>query len=375
MKTAFLCAVAAAALSMQAHASAFSDFNQGISAHDADDAAETIRWMSLALSETGLQAHLRPAALLDRGEAYIETKQYDLALADLTACLNLTPGDYTVLMERAGLHMVRGEADLARADYTAAIQARPELPRPYAAHAATYMREHRYDDALKDYSAGLTAVSWVLEFYTLRSEAYRLASRYEDALKEDNYAIGRDDKFADAYLARARVQDDAGDMKAALEDYKRAREIDPGDSNISLFEGIAEWKLGRFDDAAHSLRRGPESSGYFFIWNYLTDTKRRRNADDLGEGAAKVKTKDWPAPVVSLITGSAQPQAVFAAAAQGDQYARGYQMCEANFYVGEWKLAQGDTAGAKELLTDAAKNCQTDSVELNAAKSELGRLP
>jgi tetratricopeptide (TPR) repeat protein len=375
MKAAFFCAVVAAALSTQAHASAFSDFNQGISARDAADTAETIRWMSLALSQPALQSHLRPAALLDRSEAYIKTKQYDLALADLTACLNLIPGDYTALMERAGLYIVKGEADHARADYTAAIQARPELPRPYAARAATYMQEHRYDDALKDYSAGIEAVSWMLEFYALRSDAYRLEARYEDALKEDNYAIGRDDKFADAYLARARVHDDAGDLKAALDDYKKTLDIDAKSIDASLFAGIAEWKLGRFDEAARDFRRGPKTSGYFFIWNYLATAKRERDHHDLGEEAAKIQTEDWPAPIVKLIAGSAQPQAVFDAAANGYGYARGDQMCEANFYVGEWKLAQGDSIGAKELLNKAAKDCQMDSPELNAAKAELGRLP
>jgi tetratricopeptide (TPR) repeat protein len=375
MRAVLLCAVAVVVLTAQARASAFSDFNQGISAHNADDPAETIRWMSLALTESGLPSHLRPAALLDRGEAYAQTKQYDLALADLSACLNLTPADYTALMVRAGLHMVKGEADLARADYADAIKARPELPRPYAAHAATYMRERRYDDALNDYSQGLTAVSWMLEFYVLRSEAYRMLSRYEDAIKEDNFAIGRDDKFVDAYLARARVHDDSGDLKAALDDYKKAHSIDSDNSDASLLEGIAEWKLGRFDDAAHSFRRGPETSGYFFIWTYLANAKRRRDVGDLASEAAKVKSQDWPTPIVKLIAGDAQPQAVFAAAEQGDPYARAGQACEANFYVGEWKLAQNDAAGAKDLLTQAMKSCPTGSVELNTAKVELGRLP
>ncbi len=365
----------AAVLSTRADASAYSDFNQGISAHDVGAAADTIRYMSAALANPGLPSHLRPAALLDRGEAYVMQKQYDLAGADFSALLTLMPGDYTALIERGTLHLARSEFELARADFAGAIRARPDAPHPYVEHGRAFMAEHRFDEALKDYSDGLAASPWSLEFYTLRSEAYRLSTRYDAAIKEDEAAIARDDKFAIAYTARGRAQEDAGALNAALADYEKAADLEADDPELPFLEGLVEWKLARFDDAARSFRRLPAKAPYAFIWNYLADARRRSAPGDLAEKASKLDGAEWPAPVVKLIAGTANAEDVIAkAGAEKDAELRKTETCEADFYVAEWHLAHGDAAQAKPLLDEAARSCEIGGVERGAAAVELGRL-
>jgi lipoprotein NlpI len=364
-----------AVLSTRAGASAFSDFNQGISAHDAGEPAGTVRYMSAALANTALPAHLRPAALLDRGQAYMVQKQYDLALADYSALLALTPGDYTALMERGTLHAMRKEFELARADFAEAIRVRPDMPRPYAEHGAAFMAEHRFDEALKDYSDGLAASWWSIEFYRLRSEAYRLSARYDAAIKEDEAALARDDKYAGAYIARGRVHEDMGELKAALSDYEKAADLESDNPELPFLEGMVEWKLARFDDAGRSFSHLPAHSPYAFIWNYLAEARRRSAAGDLAEKAAKLDAAEWPAPVVKLIAGTATPDEVVAKAGEEkDALQRKAQICEADFYVGEWQLLHGDEARAKALLGEAARDCEIGGIERGAAVVELARL-
>lgn len=374
MRLAFLCCAMVAASVTPAAASAYSDFNQGVSAHNTDEPDDAILFLTQALAAPDLPAHLRPVALMDRAHAYAWKKQYDLALADYDACVALTPGNYTMLMQRAELHAMRREFDLSRSDYAAAIKARPELPRTYAEHGQTFIEQRRFDEAIKDYSDGLAASWYTLEFYPLRSEAYRMSARYEAAIKEDDAAIGRDASFSDAFLARAHARQDSGDLGEALADYEKARNLESEDPDLPLLEGIVQWELGRYDDAARAFRRGSEKSQYIFVWNLLADAKRHNLHRDVSDKLAKLDTDNWPGPVTKLFAGAAKPEDVFAAARQGDAFQNRTYGCEANFYAGEWQLLRGDKTEAKRLLNEAAQACETGAVEFGAAKAELGRL-
>jgi len=375
MSRIILSGLIAAVLATPADGSAFSDFNQGISAHNLGEPADTIRYMSAALANAALPAHLRPAALLDRGQAYAIQKQYDLALADYNALLALTPGDYTASLERGALHVLRKEYELARADFAEAIRARPGMPRPYAEHGDAFMAERRFDEALKDYSDGLAASWWSIEFYRLRSEAYRLSGRYDAAIKEDEAALARNDKYSGAYIARGRAREDMGELKAALSDYEKAADLESDNPELPFLEGLVQWKLARFDDAARSFRRMPASAPYVLIWNYLAEARRSPTAGDFVERAAKLDSAGWPAPVVKLIAGTATADEVVAKAGEGkDAAQRKAEVCEADFYVGEWQLLHGDEARAKAMLGDAARDCEIGGVERGAASVELGRL-
>ncbi len=375
MSRIILSGLIAVVLATPAGASAFSDFNQGISAHNLGEPADTIRYMSAALANTALPAHLRPAALLDRGQAYAIQKQYDLALADYNALLALIPGDYTASMERGALHAMRKEYELARADFAGAIRARPDMPGPYAEHGDAFMAERRFDEALKDYSDGLAASEWSIEFYRLRSEAYRLSGRYDAAIKEDEAALAHDDKYAGAYIARGRAHEDMGELKAALSDYEKAAALESDNPELPFLEGLVQWKLARFDDAGRDFRRLPERSPYAFIWNYLADARRKSTAGDLADRAAKLEAGQWPAPVVKLIAGTATADEVTAKAGEEKDIAqRKAEVCEADFYVGEWQLLHGDEARAKAMLGEAARDCEIGGVERGAAAAELARL-
>lgn len=373
MRAIVFCAVFGALLIARAHASAYSDFNKAISARTDDNNGETVRLMSLALSEPGLSDNLRPTAFLVRGEAYVELKESDLALADLTESLRLFPGNYIGLVERGDLHFRRDELDLARADYIAARQLRPEQWRPYADLGQLNVREGKYDDALKDYDAGFEAMPDVLDFYVIRSQAYRLSGQYEKALDEAESAIERNRKYAEAYLARALAEDDSGTTEAAMGDYDKAHDGDPDDTDIALHRGIALWKLGRYADASESFRHGTDA--YSLIWRYLANAKLGEHGTKSMDDAAKYTDTAWPAPIVQLFAGTAQPDSVLAAAASKTGFDRIAKTCDANFYVGEWRILKGDTAAGKPLLEAAANSCPIGYSERGAAKVELGRFP
>src|SRR5262249_13516832 len=77
---------------------------------------------------------------------------------------------------------------------------------------------------------------------------------------------------------------------------------------------------------------------------------------------------DWPKPVIELLLGSRTAEATIAAANTPAQ------QCEAQFYVGEWKLLRGDKTGAAAALQAAADSCPRRFTEYKGAQAELKRL-
>jgi len=50
------------------------------------------------------------------------------------------------------------------------------------------------------------------------------------------------------------------------------------------------------------------------------------------------------------------------------------QRCEAQFYVGEWHLLQGEESAALPFFRTAANTCPIDFIEFSGAEAELKRL-
>jgi tetratricopeptide (TPR) repeat protein len=364
----------ALAMSGEASASGYSDFNAGVASRNAGNMDDAIRYLSSALGAPDLPAHLRAVALLDRAEAYALSKQLDPAIADYTASVALDQS-YAGYQGRAVVHLQKKEFDLARADYVSATRVRPELPNAYVGHGLVNLAERKFDDAVKDYTDALGATLGALSLYVLRGDAYRLAGRYDEAIKDYGVAIQQDGKYAEAFIARGRAYQEQGAFRDALSDYKDALALSPKDANLHQLAGIAQWELGRNRDAAENFASAggdAAQSNYAFVWSYVA--AKEPGAAGLSARAAALDLKDWPGPLVRLILGTAKPDEVFAAAQQGDTDSRSAKTCDADFYVGEWQQLQGNGAQARRLFGEASAACRSDWPESRAAKTELQRL-
>ena len=82
----------------------------------------------------------------------------------------------------------------------------------------------------------------------------------------------------------------------------------------------------------------------------------------------------WPAPVVRLFLGQMTPAGVLDAAQNADAKTMKGQVCEANFYSGEWALSQGTKDEAIRLFRLAARDCPPSFVESEGANAELRAL-
>jgi lipoprotein NlpI len=136
------------------------------------------------------------------------------------------------------------------------------------------------------------------------------------------------------------------------------------------------WELGQAADAEDNFSYATtDGSGNIYAWLWLSLSQARQGKDASRRSLPEFDRKKWPAPIVSLYLGEADQDAVFAAASTGSPEAIQGQVCEANFYLGEWRLQHNDRAGAKPLIDKAARDCPTGFVEWSPAQMELANLP
>jgi tetratricopeptide (TPR) repeat protein len=100
-----------------------------------------------------------PAALGDiyreRGNAYADRDQYDLAVADETKAISINAKDAAAFNIRAWSRLKQGDAKQALEDANQALSLNPQLVDALDTRARTYENLGKKDDALADYKKAL----------------------------------------------------------------------------------------------------------------------------------------------------------------------------------------------------------------------------
>jgi lipoprotein NlpI len=120
-----LAAMCVAGTVQGAHAAAYDDFAQGLSAYERGDFAAAIPAFTAAINAGDLAPNLKPTAYLDRARAYIRIGQCKPALTDLSAPKLLDASNIEITEALALSEACVADFKAADADFTAAITANP----------------------------------------------------------------------------------------------------------------------------------------------------------------------------------------------------------------------------------------------------------
>jgi tetratricopeptide (TPR) repeat protein len=275
---------------------------------------------------------------VNRGNAHADRQDFDQAIADYGEALGRNPTHAVVYYDRGNAWRMKGDYDKAIADYDRAIVLAP-----------------RYEDAFVN--RGIA--------YARKGDADRAISEFTTALMLDGSDVAAYRNRADAYL-------DNGDFARALEDYDEAIRRLPGDADAYRGRGYLHFYAGEFaaaaDDLARVLMAEPDDT-YAMLWSFLATARAGISTDDVRlERSASGGQTDWPVPVIELMLGRRIAEATLAAAGTPAQ------QCEAQFYVGEWKLLRGDRSGAAAAWQAAVDRCPRSFIEYKGARAELKRL-
>jgi tetratricopeptide (TPR) repeat protein len=316
------------------------------------------------------------APYIARGTAYASKRDHDRAIQDFDRAIELNPGFPFAYVGRGDAYRSKNDQDRAIKDYDQAIQVDPKNPKnvfAYIGRGIAYTIQGNHDHAIRDYDQAIQLDPKNASAFFNRGLAYASKGEFDRAIQDYDQAIQFDPKNAAAYANRGDAYGSKVDYDRAIQDYDRAIQLNPKNANANVYAklGRAYFCQGNFRAGAGAMLRANEleENVYSMIWRYLARERAGEDgAAELAANAARLKSKDWPYPVVELYLGGRSPADVLAVISKPDE------RCEAQFYSGEWHLLRGNRAGAATALQAAADTCSKEFDEYAGALAELKRL-
>jgi lipoprotein NlpI len=188
----------------------------------------------------------------------------------------------------------------------------------------------------------------------------------------ENRRTSRQDR-AESYHNRGLAYGANGDLDRAIADHSEAIRLAPKDADAHFDRGLAYLNSGNPAKALADVRQASKldpSDAYHAIWVDIIGY-RNNVPSRLSKAIAKIDMTEWPAPVIRLFLGQMSPAAVLAAADDPDDTKKTNQVCEANFYSGEWALRAAAKDEATRLFRLAASDCPRGFIEWSAANAQL----
>jgi len=218
--------------------------------------ALTRRQLGVWRDEVALWAHTIACdpshyeAYYNRGCALEEEGDFNGALADYEAAIELDQAYPKPYNNRGIIRERRGDAKGALADYNTAIRLAPEYAKPYNNRAVLRKSQGDLRGALEDYNTALRHNPNYGDAYNNRGSLHRSQGEYALALADYAEALRCSPESYEIHFNRGNTRRDQGDRKGALEDYATAIRLQPDDPRAYNNRGNARRVLG---DAAGAL--------------------------------------------------------------------------------------------------------------------------
>ena len=162
-----------------------------------------------------------------RANAYVELKNYPVAIANFDRAIELNP-DFTNAYSNRGVtkNYLQDWAG-AQADFDRAIALNPDLANAYSNRGVAKHDLGNHPAAIADFDRAIELNPEFNGAYANRGVAKRHLGDYPAAIADYDRAIELNPEDARAYYNRGIIKHDLGDYPAASADYDRAIELNP----------------------------------------------------------------------------------------------------------------------------------------------------
>jgi len=115
-------------------------------------------------------------------------------------------------------------------NYNAALEIRPDFAEAFYERGYAHSVKRRFNKALKDYNRAITCKPDFTDAILSRGSLYATIGDLDKAISDLDLAIKQRPDYADAYLVRGQVYLDKGDSIKSNEDFAKAKELGLDDS-------------------------------------------------------------------------------------------------------------------------------------------------
>jgi tetratricopeptide (TPR) repeat protein len=280
---------------------------------------------------------LAAAVHYTRGCSHLRKRNYDRAIVVLTNAICRQPNQIYAYINRGVAYQATGEHGRAIEDFSRVIELSPRLP---------------------------------LAFYN-RGISWKFLGEFDHAVADHTQAIALLARYASAYSERGIVYFCNDEADLSIADLSTAMKLDPNQSSYSSYRGFARFGRGDYEAAIDDLRRSLdlEDDAGAMLLLYLAQARiGLASTSELDANARRLRSKEWPYPMIEVYLGTRAPEAVLAAATTPQR------LGDAQFYVGQWYLARGNRTEAVAALSEAVELCPKHWMERACAVAELKRL-
>jgi lipoprotein NlpI len=276
------------------------------------------------------------------------------------------------LVNRCRAYYYKGEDALAIEDCTAAVAIEPGHALAFQYRGRAYGGRFQYDEAIRDFDRAIAIEPANPDVYVMRGFAYYNRGDNDAAIGDYERALKNNGDKGWVYYRRGTAFLARGEVQRGMDDY--ARSIPLTAKETPRFAAHASFYLGKYAEAASYFDEVSESDPYDAFFHYLS--RRHAGRDDAATvfEAVESQLQSWTSQLVRYFRGESSKADLLKAAADPDPKADTWQRCEAEFYIGEVELADGNKAEARQRFETAVRICPKDFIELMAARAELARL-
>jgi tetratricopeptide (TPR) repeat protein len=166
------------------------------------------------------------SARYGRGVAHIRKSQFNSSITDLNEAIRLNPKHASARNNRAIAYLKSGKPELALSDLNVAIQINPENALAYYNRGVVLSEISKFEEASADLLAALRLDPNNPEFNNQLAWIYLKIGSPALGIRYASRAITLSPKTANFYDTRASLHESIGRLDDALNDYKRALQLD-----------------------------------------------------------------------------------------------------------------------------------------------------
>ncbi len=238
----------------------------------------------------------------------------------------------------------------------------------------------RIDKTTETINSGRVTGDDLADAYCSRGIAYVNLDQIEAAFWDFEEAIKLAPNSPKIHGCRAEAYFTTGEFNKSVSDYSQALSLGETGAEIFHSRGVSKFYSGKLEEAAEDFTKasaGVDSASQVFSDLWLAWTYQRLGKPlppDLVERAAAQPRGDWPRPALATLNGHLTPEDLLKILANKSRDDRHLSAAEGYFYLGQFYLARGDKAKAREYFEKTRQLKVLGYTEHAAAGHELKAL-